>query len=104
MIVKFWGAPYILTDDNKPIFKEPFVLRVRIPIQSEESAVAIATESAAAAVGAGGKTGLWITFAFRLIFRGAMAEIISMLGFMQLVIYMPLIDVMFPATANILFK
>jgi hypothetical protein len=104
VIVKFWGAPYILTDDNKPIFKEPFVLRVRIPIQSEESVTAVATEAAAATVAAGGKTGLWIMFVLRLLFRGVMAEIIGMLGFMQLVIYLPLITVKFPATANILFK
>jgi hypothetical protein len=32
VIIKFWGAPYILTPEGKPIFKEPFALRVRIPL------------------------------------------------------------------------
>jgi hypothetical protein len=32
VIIKFWGAPYILTMEGKPIFKDPFVLKVRIPL------------------------------------------------------------------------
>ena len=38
------------------------------------------------------------------MFRGAMAEIIGMLGFMQLVVYFPLLSVKFPPIANILYK
>ena len=26
VIIKFWGAPYILTLEGEPIFKDPFVL------------------------------------------------------------------------------
>ena len=45
VIIKFWGAPYVLTEDNKPIFKEPFALKVRIPLQTDsEDATTIATE------------------------------------------------------------
>jgi hypothetical protein len=40
----------------------------------------------------------------RIVSNGALAEILGVLGFMQLVVYLPLIDVKFPATANILYK
>jgi hypothetical protein len=35
VMVKFWGAPYILTEDGDPIFKEPFSVRVRIPLLTD---------------------------------------------------------------------
>jgi hypothetical protein len=34
-----------------------------------------------------------------MFFSGAMAEILGMLGFLQLVIYLPLLDVKFAPTA-----
>jgi hypothetical protein len=56
VIVKFWGAPYILTEDGKPIFKSPFVLRVRIPLQSEEGSTSVvATEAIASTINTTGK-------------------------------------------------
>lgn len=61
VIVKFWGAPLILTEDLKPIFKEPFVLRIRIPTQADAGSVSvIATKAVAATVNSVGKTIIWI--------------------------------------------
>jgi hypothetical protein len=55
VLVKFWGAPYILTDEDKPIFKEPFAVRVRIPLQTDsEDASVIATQVIAEGAGGAG--------------------------------------------------
>jgi hypothetical protein len=55
VLVKFWGAPYILTDEGKPIFKEPFALRVRIPLMTDpEDASVIATQVIAESAGGAG--------------------------------------------------
>ena len=105
VIIKFWGAPYIMTALGKPIFREPFVLRQRIPLQSESGSTAVvATKAIAQTVGTAGKSGLWIMTVVRLVTNGALAEILGVLAFMQLVVYLPLISVKFPATANILYK
>ena len=48
VIIKFWGAPYILTDDGQPIFKAPFALRVRIPdLTDDKASMTIATKAVA---------------------------------------------------------
>ena len=61
VLVKFWGAPYILTDLGEPIFREAFALRVRIPLQIDSEATAvIATQVTADSAGNLGKTVLWI--------------------------------------------
>ena len=105
VIVKFWGAPYILTDDEKPIFKEPFVTRVRIPLQTDiEAPVHIATEAFASTLSSSSKNGLIIMGILRTAFSGVMQEVLGVMGFMQLVAYFPLIDVKFPPTAMILYK
>ena len=42
--VKFWGAPYILSEEGTPIFSEPFAVRVRIPLLNDpEDSTVIAT-------------------------------------------------------------
>jgi len=64
----------------------------------------IATQTITNAVGKTGETLIWINFIIRLFFSQAMAEVIGMLGFMQLVVYYPLLAVKFPPTANILYK
>ena len=94
----------MLTELGKPIFREPFAIRVRIPLQldSEDTAVK-ATQVTAASAGTVGKTILWIQFAARIFFKGAMDTLLGMLGFLQLIIYFPLIDVKFPAVALILY-
>jgi hypothetical protein len=105
VLVKFWGAPYILTDLNKPIFKEPFALRVRIPLQTDsEDTSVIATQVLADSAGKAGETILWIQFAARILFKGAMDTLLEMLGFLQLIIYFPLVDVKFPPTALLLYN
>jgi hypothetical protein len=104
VLVKFWGAPYILTEDQKPIFKEPFAVRVRIPLQTDPEATSvIATQVMADSIGNVGTILLWIQFGFRIFFHAAMAEIIGMFGFMQLVIYYPLLSLKFPPTALLLY-
>lgn len=61
VIIKFWGAPYIMTELNKPIFREPFVLRMRIPLQSESGSTSVvATKAISQTVGTVGLFGLYI--------------------------------------------
>jgi hypothetical protein len=50
-----------------------------------------------------GKSALWITIALRMVFSKVMQDILGALNFMQLVIYVPLINIKFPATALILY-
>lgn len=105
VVVKFWGAPYILTEEPKPVFKEPFALRVRIPLQTDaESSSVIATQVMADTVGDAGSVILWIQFVARILFSGAMNDLLGMLGFMQLVVYLPLLDLKFPPTALLLYN
>jgi len=48
VIIKFWGAPWILTQDRKPIFSKPFTIRVRIPLLHEKGTVSVTTTKAVA--------------------------------------------------------
>jgi hypothetical protein len=64
----------------------------------------IATQVVTESVGAAGETLLWTQLVFRILFSGAMGEILGMMGFMQLIVYYPLIHVKFPPTALILFN
>jgi hypothetical protein len=60
VLVKFWGAPFILTEAGKPIFKEPFAVRVRIPLLTDsKDASVITTQIVASTVGKGGEILLW---------------------------------------------
>jgi hypothetical protein len=105
VVVKFWGAPYILTEDNKPIFKEAFAVRVRIPLQTDaEDTSVIVTKVLTDSVGTAGEVILWTQFVARILFSGAMNEVLGMMGFLQLVIYLPLVDVKFPPTAQLLYN
>jgi hypothetical protein len=61
VIVKFWGAPFILSADSKPIFKEPFAIRVRIPLQNDsEDTSVIATQVFSDSAGTLGESIIWI--------------------------------------------
>ena len=53
-IINFWGAPLIRTDDNQPVFSEPFALRVRIPLITEKGHAQVATKAAGVAIKGGG--------------------------------------------------
>jgi hypothetical protein len=64
----------------------------------------IATKVITDSVGAAGETLLWTQLVFRVLFSGAMGEVLGMMGFMQLIVYYPLIHVKFPPTALILFN
>jgi hypothetical protein len=64
----------------------------------------VATKAVAQTVGNTGEAGLWLMTFVRIVSNSALAEILGILGFMQLVVYLPLIDVKFPPTANILYK
>jgi hypothetical protein len=104
-LVKFWGAPYVLTEEGKPIFKEPFGLRVRIPLQSDPTdKTVIATKTIADTAGKAGEVVLWTQFVLRIFLNGIMDELLGMLGFLQLIIYFPLMDVKFPPTALLLYS
>jgi hypothetical protein len=105
VVLKLWGAPYMLSEAGKPIFKEPFAVRVRIPMQTDgEDTSVIATTVAAKSVKSAGEAVIWIQFGLRILFKGAMAELLGMLGFLQLVVYLPLVDVKFPPTALLLYN
>lgn len=72
-----------MTEKNEPIFKEPFAVRVRIPLLTDpDSYLTVTTEVLADSVGVGGKTALWIQLFLRIVFNGTMAQIIGMLGFL----------------------
>jgi hypothetical protein len=61
VLVKFWGAPFILTDTGEPIFKEAFAVRVRIPLQMDgESTSVITTQVLTTSIGKGGEIVLWV--------------------------------------------
>jgi hypothetical protein len=104
VIINFWGAPFLLSEDGAPIFSEPFVVRTRVPLLSESGSTSvIATKALAKTVGAAGEAVTWLMFFVRVVGLGAAAEILGVLGYMQLVVYLPLIDVKFPATAKSLY-
>jgi hypothetical protein len=95
----------MLSEAGNPIFKEPFALRVRIPMQTDgEEPSVIATQVAASTVGSAGEAVIWVQFVLRILFKGAMAELLGMLGFLQLVVYLPLVSVKFPPTALLLYN
>lgn len=48
VIISFWGAPFMMSEDNKPVFSEPFVLRLRIPLQSESGSTSVVATKAIA--------------------------------------------------------
>ena len=52
----------------------------------------------------GSEVVIWFKFFPRSIFSGVMNELIGMLGFMQLFVYLPLLSVSFPASALILYS
>ena len=61
VLVNFWGAPYLLTESGEPIFKEPFAVRVRIPLLNDsKDALVITTQIVATTVGNGGEILLWL--------------------------------------------
>ena len=64
----------------------------------------IATQVLADSAGTAGEAILWIQFGARILFKGAMDTLLEMLGFLQLIIYFPLIDVKFPPTALLLYN
>jgi len=105
VLIKFWGLPGVLEQDGHPIFKDPWFKKIRIPRQNEAESVSVkATEAAAVALESSGKAALWIVVVLRMFFKYGMAEIIGMLCFMQLVVYLPLINVKFPSTALLLYS
>jgi hypothetical protein len=78
--------------------------RVRIPRQAESGTVSVeATEAIAGALNSGGKTALVFGLILRMVFKYAMAELLGMFMIMQLMVYLPLINVKFPPTALILY-
>ena len=105
VIINFWGAPFLLTEDNKPIFSEPFVVRIRVPLLSESGSTSvIATKALAKTVGEAGKAGIWLMLIVNIVWSQALGEILGVLSYMQLVVYLPLIDVKFSSTAKILYN
>jgi hypothetical protein len=74
VLIKLWGARDILSEAGKPIFREPFAVRVRIPMQIDEKDTSVVvTTVAAKSFGSTGEVVIWIQFAFRILFKGAMA-------------------------------
>merc|ERR1740117_247903 len=51
----------------------------------------------------GGKIMIWVTLVAKLFLTEALGPVIDMLGFFQLIVYFPLIDVKFPPVTGIMF-
>lgn len=78
--------------------------RVRVPRQAESGTVSVeATEAIAGALNSSGKTALVLGMILRRGFNLAMAELLGMFMIMQLMVYLPLINVRFPPTTLILY-
>jgi hypothetical protein len=80
------------------------VRRIKIPKQADKNSATIKTMQAIGdAIGATGKATIWIGIILRIGIKGAMQELFGMFKIMLIVGYLPLINVVFPVAANILY-
>lgn len=103
-MMTFWGAKQILTKENSPIFKKPFFLRVKIPLQLEESNMAKSFEAAGDTVEGAGKSITVVQLAARTAFNFSLNELLGTISFMQLIVYLPLFETKFPSSAMIIYE
>ena len=62
------------------------------------------TEATAKALAGGSIALIWLQLMLRFVVQGSMNQILGTITFLQLIVYLPLVDIKFPPTALILYE
>ena len=98
-----WGLPFILTSDNREIFREPTAFHVRIPLLLDDSLVFKSIENAAKASKVVLQSSSSSSLVLRWVFKASANDMIGRLMFFQLFVYIPLTNVVFPSNAMLIY-
>ena len=102
VFIKTWGLPFIRSDTDQQVFREPGVHRVRIPRQVSQ-AYRFISEAAKAT-----KEFILATFTMETvhnyIYDGLVAQILDMITYLQIVNFFPLMPLKSPGNVLVLFE
>jgi len=112
LMINFWGVSLLRDEEGNQMFGGPMLFDLQIPRQTKDNLLTRALRKVAEVASIGALTLLisqftvlkLLTFLIKTVQKAALNEVFGMFTFLQLIVFLPLIDVKFPANSLVIFE